>query len=563
MYINGTAQPPKVAYFCMEYGLDEELKTYAGGLGILAGDYMKSACDLGLPVVGIGILWKQGYTQQMIDPDGKPFDQYPCYSYDFLNDTRKTVNVMVRGRNVKCKIWMVDKYKNAPLYLLDTNLPENEDKWITGRLYGGCDEDRIAQEIVLGIGGIRALRALGIDIDVYHFNEGHAVFAGIELIREKMGQMGLSFDEAVSLTEHEIVFTTHTPIREGNEVHKHHTLRYMGAYNGLSYDQMVTIGGNPFNMTVAGLRLSRTSSAVSKLHGVTSNRMWRDVPGRAPIISITNGVHPETWQDNSIKQAYETGGDLLKAHMDKKSSLISEIYKRCGVILDPDKILIGFARRAAPYKRSDLIFRNPDAIEPYLKSGEIQLIFSGKAHPSDGTGKDIVTNLVKMMKRYPRSVVFVPNYDMEVGRILTGGCDVWLNNPRRPNEASGTSGMKAAMNGVLNLSTLDGWWPEACEHGINGWQFGDGYEGPDQDSYDLKALYETLFSDVLPTYRNKAKWVQMMANSISCTSEAFSSERMVKDYYSKLYIPTLASQQVAAVTNNQGRKLRKVCVSPR
>ncbi|NLJ59976.1 MAG: alpha-glucan family phosphorylase, partial [Firmicutes bacterium] len=290
-------QPPRVAYFCMEYGLHEELKTYAGGLGILAGDYLKSACDLGLPVVGIGILWRQGYTQQMIGPDGRPFDAYPCYSYDFLKDTKKTVNVRIRGRNVKCKIWMLDKYKNAPLYLLDTNLPENEDKWITGQLYGGFGEDRIAQEIVLGVGGVRALRALGIDVDVYHFNEGHAVFAGVELIREKMARMGLSFDESMALTRHEVVFTTHTPIKEGNEVHKHNILRYMGAYNGLSQGQMVRIGGEPFNMTVAGLRLSRIASAVAKLHGVTSNRMWQDVSDKAPIISITNGVHPGTWRD--------------------------------------------------------------------------------------------------------------------------------------------------------------------------------------------------------------------------------------------------------------------------
>lgn len=551
MYTNSAMQPPRVAYFCMEYGLNEELKTYAGGLGILAGDYLKSACELGLPVVGIGILWRQGYTQQMIGQDGRPFDAYPCYSYDFLRDTEKTVSVRIRGRNVKCKIWMVDKYRNAPLYLLDTNVPENEDKWITGQLYGGFGEDRIAQEIVLGVGGVRALRALGIDVDVYHFNEGHAVFAGIELIREKMAQMGLSFDDAMALTRHEVVFTTHTPIKEGNEVHRHNILGYMGAYNGLSQGQMVKIGGEPFNMTVAGLRLSRIASAVAKLHGVTSNRMWEDVSGRAPIISITNGVHPGTWQDKAVQRAYETGGDLWDAHMHAKSSLLSEIRARCGATLNPDKILIGFARRAAPYKRSDLIFRKLDVIEPYLRNGDIQLVFSGKAHPLDDSGKNIVANLVEMMKQYPQSVVFVPNYDMEVGRLLTSGCDVWLNNPRRPNEASGTSGMKAAMNGVLNFSTLDGWWPEACDHRVNGWQFGDGYEGPDQDSHDLDALYETLFSEVLPTYyENGAKWVRMMRESISGTQEEFSSDRMVEEYYSRLYIPTVASKQVAVMTND-------------
>ena len=551
MYINSTVQPPKVAYFCMEYGLHEELKIYAGGLGILAGDYLKSACDLGLPVVGIGILWRQGYTQQMIGQDGRPFDIYPSYSYDFLKDAGKTVSVKIRGRDVKCKIWMVDKYKNAPLYLLDTHLPENEDKSITGQLYGGFEEDRIAQEIVLGVGGVRALRALGIDVDIYHFNEGHAVLAGIELIKEKMAGMGLSFEQAIALTRHEVVFTTHTPVREGNEAHSHDVLQYMGAYNGYSRSQMASVGGDPFNMTVAGLRLARIANAVAKLHRVTSNRMWKDVSGKAPIISITNGVHPATWQDGTVQQAYDSGGNLWAAHMQAKLALLSEVHARCGITLNPGKILIGFARRAAPYKRSDLIFRKLDVIEPYLRSGEIQLVFSGKAHPMDGAGKDIVANLVQMTKRYPNSVVFVPDYDMEVGRMLTRGCDVWLNNPRRPNEASGTSGIKAAMNGVLNLSTLDGWWPEACKHGVNGWQFGDGYEGPSQDLHDLDALYKTLFSEVLPTYYgNPDRWVQMMRNSIRDIREQFSSDRMVEEYYSRLYIPTAASKQIAVLANN-------------
>ena len=546
MYSDSATQPPRVAYFCMEFGLHEELRIYAGGLGILAGDYLKSACDLSLPVVGVGILWRQGYTKQLIGEDGRPFDAYPCYSYDFLKDTRKTVTVTIRGRDVVCKIWMVDRYGNAPLYLLDTNVPENEDRWITGQLYGWFGEERVAQEMVLGIGGLRALRALGVDVDVYHFNDGHPVFAGIELIREKMSR-GMSFDQALAATRQEVVFTTHTPVKEGNESHRHELLRYMGAYNGLSKEQMVRIGGDPFNMTVAGLRLARISNAVAELHCATANRMWQEVTERAPIIAVTNGVHPGTWQDEALRTAYKSGGDLWAAHMQAKATLLGEIKARCGVDLKQDSILVGFARRAAPYKRSDLIFRRPDIIDPYLKSGRLQLVFSGKGHPLDDVGKDIVANLVKMTKRYPESVVFVPDYDMKVGRLLTRGCDVWLNNPVRPLEASGTSGMKAAMNGVLNLSVLDGWWPEACRHGENGWQFGDGYEGPGQDDHDLQALYRVLLKEVLPTYyENRAKWVEMMRESIASTAERFSSQRMLEEYYSRLYIPVAASRQVAA-----------------
>ncbi len=547
MYTDSAAYPPRVAYFCMEYGLHEELRTYAGGLGILAGDYLKSACDLNMPVVGLGILWRQGYTKQIIGEDSRPFDAYPCYSYDFLKDTGKRVAVKVRGRDVVCKIWMVDRYGNAPLYLLDASVPGNEDRWITGQLYGWFGEERVAQEMLLGIGGVRALRALGIDVDVYHFNEGHAVFAGVELIREKTAGLGMSFGQALAGTRREIVFTTHTPIREGNETHRHDLLRYMGAYDGLSKEQMAQLGGDPFNMTVAGLRLSRIASAVSRLHAETANAMWQHVKDRAPIIAITNGVHPDTWQDEAVREAYASGGDLWAAHMRAKSALLEAVLARCGVALDRDSLLVGFARRAAPYKRSDLIFRRPETIEPYLEAGRLQLVFAGKGHPLDDVGKDIVAKLVGMTRRYPKSVAFLPDYDMELGRLLTRGCDVWLNNPRRPFEASGTSGMKAAMNGVLNLSVLDGWWPEACLHGANGWQFGDGHEGPDQDDHDLEALYRVLLHEVLPIYyEDRPRWVGMMRESIASTSDRFSSRRMVEEYYSRLYVPTAAAREVAA-----------------
>ncbi|WP_058301511.1 alpha-glucan family phosphorylase [Gorillibacterium timonense] len=530
---------PTVAYFSMEYGLHSDFKLYAGGLGILAGDYIKGAKDIGAPIVAIGIKWKQGYTDQRIDAEGKPYDTYHNYVYDFLEDTGVKVTVKVRGIPVVCKVWKTEQFGNSPLYLLDTDIPENGDAWITGQLYGWFGEERIAQEIVLGIGGVKAMRALNIPIDVYHFNEGHAALAATELIREKMFD-GYTFEEAWKATREEVVFTTHTPIKEGNEEHPLDKLEYMGAFNGLTRDQMVRIGGEPFNMTVAGLRLSRISNAVAQLHADTANKMWKEVSGRSAIIGITNAIHTPTWVDERMTRAFEADGDLWAAHTEVKGELVDFIEKRSGIRLNPENLLIGFSRRAAPYKRSDLIFSQPELIEPYLKDGKIQIVFSGKAHPLDDTGKRIVSNLVAMMKKYPKSVVFLENYDMTIGAMLTRGSDVWLNNPRRPLEASGTSGMKAAMNGVLNCSILDGWWPEACLDGENGWQIGDGFETKDfelLDKHDSDALYETLLKRVVPTYyENRSKWVEMMKRSIATTREPFATKRMLEEYFTRMYI---------------------------
>ncbi|MCZ0702047.1 starch phosphorylase [Natronobacillus azotifigens] len=529
---------PNVAYFCMEYGLDATMKTYAGGLGILAGDYLKGAKDHEFPLVGIGIKWKQGYTDQRIDENGNPYDAYHNYDYDYLEDTGVKVTVKIRQRDVVCKVWKIEKFGNVPLYLLDTDIPENEDAWITGQLYGWFGEERIAQEMVLGIGGVRALRALGLDIDVYHFNEGHALFAGFELMKEEFDQ-GATFEEALNATRAKTVFTTHTPIIQGNESHHLDRLMYMGANNGLTLEQLVEIGGAPFNMTVGALRMSRKSNAVAELHGETANKMWAHVEGRSEIIPITNCIHKPTWVDENMIKVAEDGGDLWEAHMKNKRDLISFIHERNGVTLKENKLIIGFSRRAAPYKRSDFIFTDESIIGPLLESGKVQIVFSGKAHPLDDTGKGIVSSLVKMSKKYPEAVVFLENYDMTIGAALTRGSDLWLNNPRRPKEASGTSGMKAAMNGVLNFSTLDGWWPEACNHGVNGWQFGDGMEFEDEavlDTHDLKALYDVLQNEVLPTYYDKhEKWVEMMRESILSTKEQFAVKRMLENYYEKLY----------------------------
>ena len=531
-------QQPSVAYFCMEYGLDTALKIYCGGLGILAGDTLKGAKDNKLPLVGIGLKWKQGYTEQRIDSKGQPFDCYHNFQYPELKDTGVKVSVKIRQNDVACKVWLCDSYGNAPLYLLDTDLPENADKWITGQLYGWFSEERIAQEIVLGIGGVKALQALGHHVDVYHFNEGHAALAGIELIKQKMGG-GQSFQDAWNATRQQIVFTTHTPIKEGNEHHNHELLQYMGASLGLSIEQLHRIGGTPFNMTVAGLRLSRNSNAVAQLHAETANQMWSDVAGRSSIVGITNGIHVPTWVDERMQQKFGTNEDMWNAHMAVKKDTINFIKDRSGVALNHESLLIGFSRRAAPYKRSNLIFAYENKLGELLKTGKVQIVFSGKAHPLDDTGKAIVHNLVQMSRQYPNSVVFLENYDMDIGRALTRGCDVWLNNPRRPLEACGTSGMKAAMNGVLNVSILDGWWPEACQHGVNGWAIGDD-QVPDnvgaQDERDALAIYQTLVDEVIPTfYNDKQRWLKMMKASIESCTEAFSADRMLREYYDRLY----------------------------
>ncbi|MGI6114211.1 MAG: alpha-glucan family phosphorylase [Mahellales bacterium] len=531
---------PRVAYFCMEFGLSPDFKIYSGGLGILAGDYLKAAKDLEKPVIGIGLLWKQDYTQQYINDQGYPYDTFPTFQYDFLEDTGTRVGVNIYGRDIVCKVLKTEQFDNAPLYLLDADIDDNEGWQITDQLYGGFSEKRIPQEMVLGIGGIRAIRALDIDVDIYHFNEGHAIFAGIELIREKMEQENMSFDQAWTAVRKNIVFTTHTPVKEGNEFHDHPLLERAGAYNGLPFEKMAALGDVPFNMTVAGLRLSKIANAVSELHGETTRNMWKDTWCGAPVISVTNGVHNGTWANEKIIEAFNNNGDILSVHNELKKQLIDYVAQKTNIVLKENILLVGFARRATSYKRANLIFRDENRILPLLEEGKIQFIFSGKAHPQDHHGKNIVSRLVYMARKFPNQIVFLENYDMAISKMMTSGCDIWLNCPRRPNEASGTSGMKAAMNGVLNFSTLDGWWAEACQHFVNGWQFGDGYSSynvEDQDRHDADGMYRVLMEEIIPTYYgNKEKWQEMMRASIDTTYYQFSASRMLEDYYNKMYL---------------------------
>ena len=526
---------PKVAYFCMEFGLDPSFHIYAGGLGILAGDYLKAAKDYDIPIIGVGIRWRQGYTHQEIDQEGRPYDIFATTSMIFKRHGGKGA-VSIRHHQVVCKVWKVDVFGNAPLYLLDTHIPENQDSWITGQLYGRMGEERIAQEMILGIGGVRALKAMGLQPDIYHFNEGHAVLAGLELIRQYMS-LGMDFNSAFSAVRSKIVFTTHTPVAAGNEAYSINQLIYMGANNTLTREQLSRIGGSPFNMTAAALRLSMISNAVSELHSRTANHMWEHITDRADIIGITNGIHIPTWVDDNMLLAAEKNGNLWDSHMDNKMKLIEFVKARTGIELDLNTLLIGFARRTTSYKRPDLLFRDPEIIIPMLKEKRLQLIFSGKAHPMDDTGKAIVSNLVRISRQFPESVVFLENYDMNIGKALTRGVDVWLNNPRRPLEACGTSGMKAAMNGVLNLSTLDGWWAEACQYGINGWQFGNGFTHQNpavQDEHDTRP-YTGFLMMLLSTYYYDPQMGRNDEKQHNQHQALFDIKRMMDKYYERMY----------------------------
>lgn len=525
------SQQPHIAYFCMEFGLHESFPIYAGGLGVLAGDFIKSAHDLKLPVVAVSLRWERGYGVQRIGPDGMPYEEVPGYDSSFLTETGVRVRIRVRGKEVPCRVWMTDRFGHVPLFLIEPY--RAEDRWITHRLYEAGTDTRIAQEMLLGIGGVRALNWLGIPISTYHFNEGHAVFAGVEMIAERMEGTNVSFPEAWAEVRRHIVFTTHTPVAAGNEEHALKDLRRMGACLQLSGGEMRALGGDPFNMTVAGLRLARKANAVAKLHGETSRDMWKHVTNAAPIIHVTNGVHPGSWQSRAIRECASDARRLWAAHTALKGELIEEVAKRNDVTIDPDALVVGFARRAATYKRGDLVLRDPERLIKLMKQQPMVILFAGKAHSADEAGKKVIARIVKAQEQYPGHVLFLENYDIELARFMVRGCDVWLNNPVRPLEASGTSGMKAAMNGALNVSILDGWWPEGCEHGVNGWAIGDETAGDDEK--DAESLYSVFENEVLPAWENRDGWVRMMQASIQMGVSKFSSDRMVREYFELMY----------------------------
>jgi starch phosphorylase len=607
-----------VAYFSAEFGLHEALPIYSGGLGVLSGDHTKSASDLGLNFTGVGLLYNQGYFRQVLRPDGMQEAHYDRLNFGELpieaaqgEDGRPViVHVELPGRLVFAKVWRV-RVGRVQVLLLDTDIEQNsvEDRQFSAQLYGGDHDMRISQEILLGIGGVRAIRALGLDPAVWHMNEGHSAFLGLERIRELVVQQGLSFQEALEAVAANAVFTTHTPVPAGNDAFPFALMeKYFGRFYpqlGIGRDEFLMLArqdvfGGPalFSLSVLALRLSRQANGVSALHGVVSRRMWQDLwPGvpqpEVPITSITNGVHTETWvaaqtmglyakamgpswrehlsdagafaaiqalPDGEVwavrKELKRQMVDFIRARLAKRRLAAGETAKRVADaerLLDPDALTIGFARRFATYKRATLLFRDMERLARICQAEgrKVQFVFAGKSHPADEPGKSFIQRVAQFAKQAPfdQHVVFIEDYDMNVARHLVTGVDVWLNNPRRPLEASGTSGQKAAMNGVLNLSILDGWWAEGCQDGVNGWAIGDEREFVDQDEQDAsdaESLYRLLEEEVVPRYYHASEdgvphaWVAMVKAAIATCSPVFSTHRMVQDYINGLYLPAMA-----------------------
>lgn len=612
----------QVAYFSMEYGITEGLPTYSGGLGVLAADHLKSASDLGIPLAAVGLLYQQGYFNQYLSKDGWQQELYP--DNDFYNMPIRLVrddqgqiqkiSVPIQGREVRAQIWLA-QVGRVPLYLLDTNLPENSvsDQDITDQLYGGDNDMRIKQEIVLGIGGLRALEKLGIRPSVCHMNEGHSAFMALERARILMQEKGVSFAEAQEATRSSNLFTSHTPVPAGiDEFDPGLIDSYLGDYLNtlqLSRQQIHHLGGvhrpetgGKFNMAIFAINMSGGINGVSRLHGKVARRMWNYLwpalpEEEVPIGHVTNGIHIPTWISEDMAELYDRYlgprwkqdpanekvwqsvqsipvEELWRTHERRRERLVAFARQRltqqlenaganpgeidaAKEVLDPEALTIGFARRFAEYKRAQLLFYDLERISQIVNDKErpVQIIISGKSHPRDNNGKAIIRDIINILRReeFRHRVVFLEDYDMEVASYMLQGVDVWLNTPRRPREASGTSGMKAAVNGVLNLSVLDGWWDEAYRNTV-GWSIGRGEEyanSEEQDKQEAESLYYVLEHDIVPLFYAgnnglPREWIRMMKSSIQTNSPLFNTHRMVIDYFNQYYMP--ASQRCAHFT---------------
>ena len=585
-----------VAYFSPEFGLTETLPQYSGGLGILAGDHLKAASDLGVPLVAVGLLYSEGYFRQSLNADGYQEERFPRLDPHGLAlvPTGIEVTVDIAGDPVKVTAWRAC-IGRIELYFLDTTVEGNspEGAAITDRLYGGDAEHRIRQEIVLGIGGVRVLRALGRDPQVFHTNEGHAGFLSLERIRELVAG-GLTFAESVEAVRAGGVFTTHTPVPAGIDRFPAEMMqRYFGDFAtscGAPFAELMALGHRPdepdetrFNMAVMGLRLAGRSNGVAQLHGEVSREMfaglWPDVPvHEVPIQAITNGVHAHTWVSNEIDDLLRdtVGGmwdgadaptwkqvdnldpaQIWAARRVGRAALVSFVRSRLGdALLDPDALTIGFARRFATYKRATLLLSQPDRLRALLLSANrpVQFVFAGKAHPADQPGKDMIRDIELFARHLDvgHRFVFVPDYDMAVARMMYHGCDVWLNNPRRPLEACGTSGMKAALNGALNCSIRDGWWDE-CFDGLNGWAISSADDDPDtqrRDAREATSLFGLLEREIVPLFYAQTAgvpvgWVDRMKHNWSTLGPFVTAARMVRDYVTELYEPAAESGRAA------------------
>ncbi len=606
-----------IAYFSFEFGLTECLSIFAGGLGILSGDHLKSASDLGLPLVGVGLLYQEGYFRQYLNQAGWQQEAYEDNDFDNLplrlardaQGNAVKVRVAFPGREVTAQVWEISVGR-IKLYLLDTNIPDNsrpEDRDITDQLYGGDQEMRIKQEILLGIGGYRALQALGLNPTIYHVNEGHSAFLALEHARTLMLRHHVTFWEAMEAASAGIIFTTHTPVPAGHDRFPPHLMeRYFSDYMrslGITRHEFMALGrvnpydeGEPFCMTILALNMAAFSNGVSRLHGEVSRAMWQSLwpqlpQDEIPIDHVTNGVHFESWISRDMKQLYDrylgprwreepadhsvwkraehiAAEELWRTHERRRERMVSfvrrilvEQLKRRGAskneiaraaeVLDPEALTIGFARRFATYKRATLILRDPERLACLLNDPKrpVQIIFAGKAHPHDDPGKELIRQIVELSRReeFRQHLVFIEDYDMNIARYLLQGVDVWLNTPRRPLEASGTSGMKAAANGVLNLSVLDGWWDEAY-HPDLGWAIGQGETYTDtayQDYVESEALYNLLEQDVIPAFYERGRdgmprrWIEMMKASLANLCFFFNTHRMVGEYTERYYMPAV------------------------
>jgi starch phosphorylase len=624
---------PLVAYFSAEFGVTECLSVFAGGLGVLAGDHLKSASDLGIPLVGIGLLYQQGYFHQYLNESGwqqeayedNDFHNLPLFLQKDSDGNPLLVSVDLPDRKVYAQIWRA-QVGRVPLYLLDTNIEKNNpiDRDITDQLYGGDKENRIKQEVLLGIGGYRALGVLGLNPIIYHMNEGHSSFLAIEHIRTLMGTYQLSFSEAREAASASLIFTTHTAVAAGQDYFPPELIdRYLGSYYqslGISRYEFLAQGRqNPGNeteafcMTVLALRMASYSNAVSKLHGEVSRQMWQGLwpnlpKNEIPIRHVTNGVHFSTWLSQEMDQLYERylgdrwknepvepfvwqradripAEELWRTHERRRERLVAFARRRLlkqlqdrGVspsdlaianeVLNPEALTIGFARRFATYKRAALLFHDPERLARILSNPDrpVQIIFAGKAHPQDNPGKELIRKILQFAAQEPfrRHIVFLENYDMTIARYMVQGSDVWLNTPLRPQEASGTSGIKAAANGVLNLSTLDGWWDEAYTPEI-GWSIGRGetYDNEEhQATVEAEALYELLEQDVIPTFYDRGsdhlprRWIARMKASIQKLCYYFNTHRMVGEYTQSTYLP--AAQHTLQLFENNMERTRRL-----
>ena len=528
---------PNVAYFSMEIAIDQSLSTYSGGLGFLAGSHMQSAGYLEVPMVGVTMLWSYGYYDQRIDHAGQVEVAYIRKYYDYLTDLDVYTEIESFGEKVKVKAYRVEPhlFGTCPVYLLTTDVDGNSEwaRSISYKLYDGDEKIRIAQETVLGVAGIRILQAVGYNFEVVHMNEGHALPAAFELLKQCNGD--------VNQVKRKTVFTTHTPVAAGNEVHWVDTLLQGGFFAGCSREQAVSLGGENFSLTVAALRLSRIANAVSQLHGLVANKMWEWVDGRCPIRAITNAVNVHYWQDERIGTA-KNADDLLKAKREMKVELFKYIADTAGKRFDPDVLTITWARRFADYKRAWLILMDKDRLNKLLDANKIQIIFAGKFHPDDIMGREMFNKILSRSHGL-KNVVVLPGYELELSAKLKKGSDIWLNTPLRPFEASGTSGMSANMNGALHLSIYDGWTVEGTFNGINGYTVE--YPGLDDEMpweerhwKDHESVMSIIEDQIIPTYYdNKQEWARLMRQAIRTSEAYFNSDRMVIEYYNRLYKP--------------------------